>query len=67
MVELGYKRSSIFQISFEQCLKITEKVSFLRLYFECTKMIKNAKNGQFVKFLKTLKLTVKQYYQICHS
>ena len=53
-----------------QCLKITEKVSFI---FESEasyvyilsgqKLIKNAKNGPFWQGFEKLKLTVKQCYQ----
>ena len=37
--------------------------SELRLHFEWTKLIKNAKNGPFWRVFENLKLAVKQCYQ----
>ena len=53
-----------------RCLKITEKVSF-NIASETSyvyilsgqKLIKNAKNGPFLRVFETLKLAVKQCYQ----
>ena len=54
----------------EQCLKITEKVSF-NIASEASyvyilsgqKLIKNAKNGPFWRVFENVKLAVKQCYQ----
>ena len=39
--------------------------SELRLHFEWTKVVKNAKNGSFWRVSETPKLAVKQCYQTC--
>ena len=40
--------------------------SELRLHFEGTNFVKNAKNGQFGDFFENLKLAVKQCYPTGH-
>ena len=56
-----------------QCLKITEKVSFdiaseASYFYNLSgqKLIKNAKNGPFLRVFENMKLAVKQCYQTGH-
>ena len=57
-------------VSYAQCLKITEKVSFniaseasYGYILSVQKLIKNAKNDHFWQVFENLKLVVKQCYQ----